>query len=89
MATKAPHPASFDADAAWAELRGHKDKLDEAMITDRAAIPAAKAAHDAAAPALRLRIRKAQEAGYEPEGLPRTYKAGGMVRRGYGKARGA
>lgn len=69
-----------DADDAWAELQKFNDKVDEAMMSgDRDAMKAAAAERDAARSTLRPRIGRAQEKGYTPEGLPRTYKKGGVV----------
>ena len=69
-----------DADAAWAELQTFNDKVDEAMLSgDREAMKAAAAEREAARKTLRPRIGRAKEQGYTPEGLPRTYKKGGVV----------
>jgi hypothetical protein len=69
-----------DADAAWAELQTFNDKVDEAMMSgDRDAMKAAAAEREAARSTLRPRIKAGQDKGYTPEGLPRTYKKGGVV----------
>lgn len=79
-----------DADDAWAELQKFNGKVDEAMVSgDREAMKAAAAEREAARSTLRPRIGRAQNKGYTPEGLPRTYKKGGSVssvRRGDGIA---
>jgi hypothetical protein len=69
-----------DADDAWSQLSALNDKVDEAMLSgDRDAMKAASAEREAARNTLRPRIKAGQDKGYTPEGLPRTYKKGGVV----------
>jgi len=78
MASK-KYASNYAADTAWDKLRNLRADVDEAQTTDRSKIPAAMSKHDALAPALRKTINTAGKRGYEPEGLPRTYKDGGNV----------
>jgi len=80
MASK-KYASNYAADTAWDTLRNLRAGVDEAQITDRSKIPAAMRKHDASAPALRKIIDAAGKRGYEPEGLPRTYKQGGKVKK--------
>ena len=79
MASK-KYASNYAADTAWDTLRNLRADVDEAQITDRSKIPAAMRKHDASAPALRKIIDAAGKRGYEPEGLPRTYKEGGQAK---------
>jgi hypothetical protein len=74
------YASNYAADTAWDKLRNLRADVDEAQITDRSKIPAAMRKHDASAPALRKTINTAGKRGYEPEGLPRTYKEGGQAK---------
>ena len=78
MASK-KYASNYAADTAGGKLRNIRADVDEAQITDRSKIPAAMSKYNASAPALRKTISAAGKRGYEPEGLPRTYKDGGKV----------
>jgi len=79
MASK-KYASNYAADTAGDKLRNLRADVDEAQITDRSKIPAAMSKYNASAPALRKTISAAGKRGYEPEGLPRTYKEGGATK---------
>tara|TARA_R110000868_G_scaffold40353_4_gene139326 strand:- start:1147 stop:1431 length:285 start_codon:yes stop_codon:yes gene_type:complete len=84
-------PQNFkDADAAFEELKKHQSVLDEAMIVGpRSELKAAKDKYDADVAPVRKRLNEAVQRGYKRDDMPRTFKQGGEVKRGWGKARSA